>query len=113
MKTLNFIETLTPEQFKAQTSSAKIEVKQNPHTGKLFFVAGNTGGKVSLKGVPERPVISLVHETLDRLPNSEEKQYIGRTVTVNGEKVSDPRANGFFFMLHNEGDGGAPTVATF
>lgn len=37
---LKFIETWEVAQFKAQQGVEKLEVKQNPHTGKVFFVYG-------------------------------------------------------------------------
>ena len=40
MEKLKFLETLTVNEFKAQKGVSKIEVKQNPHTGKCFFVYG-------------------------------------------------------------------------
>ena len=30
----------------------------------------------------------------------------------DGNTISDPRANGYFYLIHEEGQG-APTVATF
>ena len=37
---LKFIETWEVAQFKAQQGVEKLEVKQNPHTGKVIFVYG-------------------------------------------------------------------------
>ena len=37
---LKFIKTWEVAQFKAQQGVEKLEVKQNPHTGKVFFVYG-------------------------------------------------------------------------
>ena len=37
---LKFIKTWEVAQFKAQQGIEKLEVKQNPHTGKVFFVYG-------------------------------------------------------------------------
>lgn len=82
---LTFNETLTPEQFKARVLVSEIKVHQNPHTGKLFFAAGSLTGPVSLKGIPTHPVLSNV-------------------TTSDGES---------FWLLHEEGQGGAPVVATF
>lgn len=85
MNNLKFNETLTVEQFKAQMNVTRLEVKQNPHTGKLFFTFGSKTGAVASKGIPSKPMIS--HVTGD-----------------DGES---------FWMLHEEGTGGAPTLATF
>lgn len=113
MNALNFVETLTVEQFKDQNKVTTIEVKQNSHTGKLFFVYGAKTGTVSLKGLPTKPMISLCNGTLDRMPTAEESQFIGKSVKdEDGNIISDPRANGYFYLIHEEGQG-APTVATF
>lgn len=83
MNNLQFLETLTVEQFKAEKNVSTIKVKQNPKTGKLFFTFGSQTGAVSSKGIPTEPMISL----------------------VCGDE-------GEFYLLHNEGNG-APVVATF
>lgn len=82
---LTFLDTLTVEQFKEETKVSKLEVKRNPNTGKLFFTYGAKTGAVSSKGVPAHPMVSLV-----RGDDNEE-----------------------FWLLHEEGTGGAPTIATF
>ena len=46
---LKFIETWEVAQFKAQQGVEKLEVKQNPHTGKVFFVYGLETGPCSRK----------------------------------------------------------------
>lgn len=84
-KSLHFIETFTVEQFKAAQRVDKIQVKQNPKTNKLFFTFGSKTGAVAVKGIPAHPMVSEV-EAPD-----------GST----------------FFLLHEEGTGGAPTLATF
>ena len=71
MEKLKFLETMTVEEFKSKMSVNKIEVKQNPYTGKCFFVTN--------------PVIS---------------------------QVCSPDTGDMFYMLHQKGDGGAPTLAT-
>lgn len=83
-KNLQFIDTLTVEQFKAEKRVDKIQVKQNPKTGKLFFTFGAKTGAVAAKGVPSHPMISLVKGDEDE-----------------------------FYLLHEEGQGGAPVVAEF
>ena len=84
-KNLVFNETLTVEQFKTRTQVNKVEVKRNPNTGKLFFTYGAKTGAVALAGIPTHPMISNVS-------------------TPEGEN---------FWLLHEEGNGGAPTLATF
>lgn len=49
MEKLKFLETMTVEEFKSKMSVNKIEVKQNPYTGKCFFVYGIETGAVSEK----------------------------------------------------------------
>lgn len=81
---LNFIETFTVEQFKAAQHVDKIQVKQNPKNNKLFFTFGAKVGAVAVKGIPTHPMVSL----------------------VEGDE-------GRFYLLHEEGQGGAPVLATF
>lgn len=85
MADLRFNETLTVEQFKAQMNVSRIDVKKNPKTGKLFFTYGAKTGAVAVKGVPAHPMLSNVTGS-------------------DGES---------FWLLHEEGQGGAPTIATF
>ena len=85
MADLQFNETLTVEQFKAQMNISRIDVKKNPKTGKLFFTYGAKTGAVAVKGVPAHPMLSNVTGS-------------------DGES---------FWLLHEEGQGGAPTIATF
>lgn len=88
-KNLNFIETLTVEQFKARHNVSKLQVKQNPKTSKLFFAFGAQTGAVSSKGVPTNPMVSF----------------------VQGEPT-EQNPDGKFWMLHEEAQG-APTIAEF
>lgn len=90
MKDLKFIETLTIEQFKAKELVPTVQVRRNDATGKLFFTYGSKTGAVSTKGIPEHPVISLVQ---------------GDPTELN--------PTGEFYLLHNEGQGGAHVIATF
>ena len=85
MADLQFNETLTVEQFKAQMNVSHIDVKKNPKTDKLFFTYGAKTGAVAIKGVPSHPMLSNVTGS-------------------DGES---------FWLLHEEGQGGAPTIATF
>lgn len=82
---LSFNETLTVEQFKSQMNVSRIDVKKNPHTGKLFFTYGSKTGAVAVKGIPSHPMLSNV-------------------TTPEGDS---------FWLLHEEGQGGAPTLASF
>ena len=82
---LKFINTLTVEQFKAQQLVQEIQVRQNPRTSKLFFTYGSKTGAVSAKGIPTHPMISLVEDN-------------------EGAQ---------FYLLHEEGQGGAPVLAKF
>ncbi len=87
MEKLKFLETMTVEEFKSKMGVNKIEVKQNPYTGKCFFVYGIETGAVSEKfinGEITNPVIS---------------------------QVCSPDTGDMFYMLHQKGDGGAPTLA--
>ena len=44
MGKLKFLETMTINEFKSQKEVKAIEVKQNPHTGKCFFVYASSEG---------------------------------------------------------------------
>ena len=83
-KTLIFNETLTVEQFKDRMKVSRIDVRKNPNTGKLFFSYGANVGAVSLKGIPNNPMLSNVS-------------------TSDGE---------CFWLLHEEGQG-VPVLASF
>jgi len=85
MANLQFNETLTVEQFKAQMNVSRIDVKKNPKTGKLFFTYGAKTGAVAVKGVPTHPMLSNVTGS-------------------DGES---------FWLLHEEGQSEAQTIATF
>ena len=88
MDSLKFIETMSVADFKAKMGVEKIDVKQNPNTVKCFFVYGRETGAVSerfLKGEITKPVIS---------------------------QVCLPETGDMFYMLHQQGDGGAPTLVT-
>lgn len=89
-RNLEFKETLTVEQFKAAMNVTRIDVKQNPKSGKLFFTYGAKTGAVSLKGIPQHPMFSY----------------------VKGEPTPE-NPSGEFWLLHEEGQGGAPVLATF
>ena len=84
-KNLQFNETLTVEQFKAANNVSRIDVKQNPKTNKLFFTYGSKTGAVAVKGIPNNPMLS----------------------NVTGSDGSS------FWLLHEEGQGGAPVLTSF
>ena len=87
MEGLKFIETMSVADFKTKMGVGRIDVKQNPNTGKCFFVNGCETGAVSerfLKGDITKHVIS---------------------------QVCFPETGDMFYMLHQQGDGGAPTFA--
>lgn len=87
MVKIKFIETLSVAEFKAKKGVDKIEIKQSPKTGKCFFVYGLEVGAVSdkfLKGEITSPVIS---------------------------QVCVPETGDMFYLLHQKGEGGAPTLA--
>ena len=89
-KNLVFNETLTVEQFKEQMHVSRIDVKKNPETGKLFFTYGAKTGMVAVKGIPKNPMLSNV-SGIDR--NTKEPFTC--------------------WLLHEEGQGGAPVLASF
>lgn len=90
MKELQFLETKTVEQFKRLMGVDRIEVKQSPKSGKMFIQFGAEIGAVSTKGIPQRPMLSKVQ---------------GDPTELN--------PSGIFWMLHEEGTGAAPVLATF
>ena len=94
---LTFGETLTVEQFKAQMKVTRVDVKQNPKTGKLFFTYGAKAGAVAVKGIPGKPMFSLVCPEGDTL----DKAHAGE------------RGCSSFWLLHEEGQGGAPVLRSF
>ena len=84
-KNLIFNDTLTVEQFKAAMNVSRIDVKKNPKTGKLFFTYGAKTGAVAVKGITVKPMLS----------------------NVTGSDGSS------FWLLHEEGQGGALKLASF
>ena len=88
-KNLQFMETLTVEQFKARMLVSRIDVKQNPKNGNVFFSYGAQVGAVSAKGIPTHPMLSR----------------------VKGEPTPE-NPSGEFWLLHEEGQG-VPVLASF
>ena len=89
-KNLTFMETLTVEQFKREMAVSRIDVKQNPKTNTLFFTYGAKTGAVATKGIPQHPMLSY----------------------VKGEPT-EKNPSGEFWLLHEEGKGSAPVLASF
>ena len=94
---LTFGDTLTVEQFKDLVKVSRIDVKKSPKTGKLFFTYGAKTGAVAAKGIPQHPMFSVVCPEGDTLD-----------VAHAGERECST-----FWLLHEEGQGGAPTLASF
>lgn len=85
---LKFLKTMSVAEFKAEHQVEKIEVKRNEHTGKCFFVYGFETGACSRRvetGKLTNPVIS---------------------------EVCSPDTGDMFLLLHQQGEGGATTLAT-
>ena len=89
MNALTFLRTLTVEEFKSESKTTSISVKENPKKAGSFFMcnsANNVIGAVSTKMATEgvtKPVVSEVSDGTNK-----------------------------FFMLHNQGEGGAGSAAT-
>ena len=94
---LTFGDTLTVEQFKELVKVSRIYVKKNPKTGTLFFSYGSKTGAVARKGIPTHPMVSLVCQEGDTLYAAHAGEREGST----------------FWLLHEEGQGGAPVLASF
>lgn len=90
MANLVFNETLTVEQFKDKMKVTRVDVKKNPKTGRLFFTFGAKTGAVASKGIPQHPMFSW----------------------VKGDPTPE-NPSGEFWLLHEEGTGGAPVLASF
>jgi hypothetical protein len=88
MESLKFLETLSIEEFKAKNGVVRIDVKQNPQTGKCFFVYGCETGAVS------------------------EKFLSGKITTPVISQVCSADTGDMFYLLHQRGEGGAMTLAT-
>lgn len=88
---LTFNRSLTPEQFKEEQGTSKVQILQNPKTSKLFMSwrdarGVQNSGAVSAKGLPTKsPMISEVQNPEDET----------------------------FWLLHEEGQGGAPVISSF
>lgn len=89
-RNLEFLGTYTIEQFKELMKVSRVDIKQNPKSNKLFFTYGAKTGAVAIKGIPQHPMISH----------------------VKGEPTPQ-NPSGEFYLLHEEGQGGAPVLASF
>ena len=94
---LTFGDTLTVEQFKELVKVSRVDVKRNPKTGKLFFTYGAKTGAIAAKGIPQHPMFSLVCPEGDTL----DAAHAGE------------RGCSTFWLLHEEGQGGAPVLRSF
>jgi hypothetical protein len=88
METLDFLQTWSVEDFKAQRNVKSIEIKRNESTGKCFFsygtgLSGAVSAKFEQEGIKD-PVIS---------------------------EVSSPETGNVFLLLHARGEG-ATLLAT-
>lgn len=74
--------------FKALQNVEKIEIKRNEHTGKCFFIYGFETGACSRKAETGELTIPVISE------------------------VCSAETGEMFFLLHQQGEGGATTLAT-
>jgi hypothetical protein len=85
---LAFVKTWSVPQFKQNQGIEKIEVKRNERTGKLVFVYGFETGACSKKVESGEVTMHVVSQVVS---------------TTTGEE---------FYMLHQQGEGGATTIIT-
>lgn len=85
---LEFLRTLTVEQFKAEMHADKLKVKRSKGSTKLYFTAGGVQGAVRKEGVPTKPMVSW----------------------VKGD-ITERTPDGKFWLLHQEGEGDAEIIA--
>ena len=107
---MEFCGKLTTEELKSLCGDKVVKVLRSPISGKSFFTCGSRGGKVSEKGVPQHPTLSICHNETQDSPTQEELSHIGKTVTIEGHKVDDPEAHGYFLLLHEEAE--SPNLVT-
>lgn len=98
--TLNFLETQTTEQFKNHMMVTKIDIKQNPKNGNIFFTYGSKTGMVAKK-------------VADKLTGKDSKpmgvimfSHVTGISQIDGSPID-------CWMLHEEGHGNAPVLASF
>lgn len=76
---LTYICTYSVEAFKELVHCKKLYVKVQPNTRQLYFTFGANIGFVSLKGMPKKPVISIVANSSGKIfPLLMEKSDIGK-----------------------------------
>ena len=87
-RNLEFLQTMSIEDFKSQNQVDKIEIKRNEETGKCFFVFGLRTGACSRKVESGELTVPVISEVCS--------EDTGET----------------FYLLHQKGEGGAITIAT-
>ena len=86
---LTYICTYSVEAFKELVHCKKLYVKAQPNTRQLYFTYGANIGFVSLKGMPQEPVISIVANSNGKIfPLLMEKSDIGKTTLSPAKAVS-------------------------
>lgn len=92
---LKFLNTMTIEEFKDELdTTAALQIKVNPHTGKLFMTLANKPGSVG--AVASKFTKANIGRELT-------KPVVSEVETIDGSK---------FYMLHQMGEG-AETVIEF
>ena len=90
MSALSFIRTLTVQEFKAEKKTAYIEVKENHKKAGSFFMVNSAG--------------SVIGAVSKKITEGLYKPVVSEVSDESGEH---------FFLLHNKGEGGAKTIASF
>ena len=107
---MEFVEKLTTEELKDLCSDRVVKVLRSPISGKSFFTCGSRGGKISEKGVPQNPTFSICHDDKQSSPSESEMSHLGKSILVEGKRMDDPEAHGYFIMLHEEAE--SPNLVT-
>lgn len=93
MAELQFLRSITIEQFKKEMDTSLIKVLRNPKEGGKVFMSWGPSkeqrGAVQSKCIPTKPIVSWVKGT-----------------------PTEKNPSGEFWLLHDEGEG-APTLASF
>ncbi len=85
---LSFLTTMSIEEFKEKEQVSKIEIKQNPETGKCFFVYGFQTGACSKKFLSNEVTEPVISE------------------------VCSAETGDIFYMLHQRSENGVVTIGT-
>lgn len=89
---LTYICTYSVEAFKELVHCKKLYVKVQPNTRQLYFTFGANIGFVSLKGMPKKPVISIVANSSGKIfPLLMEKSDIGKA-TLSPAKAAPKKS---------------------